>query len=170
MNQLSALADKADCAELLARLARGLDRRDAALLSSVFHPDATDDHGLFQGSATEFVAWVIPVLETMKRTQHVLGQMLVELDGDRAASETYFVAYHVIPGEGGDIFMIAAGRYLDRFDRRDGVWKISHRHAVYDWNRAGPSTDTADRSAPGPMTYGMPGPEDRSYAHLAFHP
>lgn len=170
MNQLSALTDKADCAELVALLARGLDRRDAALLSSVFHPDATDDHGLFQGSATDFVAWVIPLLETMKRTQHVLGQMLVELDGDRAASETYFVAYHVIPGEDGDIFMVAAGRYLDRFDRRDGVWKISHRHAVYDWNQAGPSTDTADRSAPGPMAYGLPGPEDRSYGHLAFRP
>lgn len=119
------------------------------LLASLFHPNATDDHGLFAGTATDFVT-------------------LVELDGDRAASETYFVTHRTLAGPEGDIFMLAAGRYLDRFERRDGAWKLSHRHAIYDWNSAAPSTDNFDRANPGNWAYGVPGKEDRSYAHLAF--
>lgn len=168
MDRLSELVDKADCTYLVMRVARAIDRCDAVLLASLFHPDATDDHGLFTGTATDFIAFVMPLLATIKRTQHVLGQTLVELDGDRAASETYFVAHHTLAGPEGDIFMLAAGRYLDRFERRDGAWKISHRHAVYDWNSAAPSTDSFDRANPGNWAYGVPGKEDRSYAHLAF--
>lgn len=169
MDRLSAWADKAECTELVVRVARAIDRRDAELLASLFHSDATDDHGMFAGTATDFIAFVMPLLATMKQTQHVLGQTLVELDGNRAASETYFVAHHTLAGPDGDILMIAAGRYLDRFERRDGTWKIAHRHAVYDWNCAVPSTDSFDRANPGTWAYGVAGKEDRSSAHLAFH-
>jgi len=168
MDRLSVLADKAECTELVVRVARAIDRRDADLLATLFHSDATDDHGMFAGTASEFIAWVMPVLATMKRTQHVLGQTLIEIDGDRAASETYFVAHHTLPGPDGDVFMLAAGRYLDRFERRVGTWKISHRHAVYDWNSAVPSTDSFDRANPGTWAYGEAGKDDRSYAHLTF--
>ena len=170
MDRLSVWADKAECTELVLRVARAIDRRDAELLASLFHPDATDDHGMFVGTATDFIAFVMPLLATMKQTQHVLGQTLVELDGNRAAGETYFVAHHTLTSPDGTIFMIAAGRYLDRFERRDGAWKIAHRHAVYDWNSTVPSTDSFDRANPGTWVYGVPGKEDRSYAHLAFTP
>ncbi len=167
MSRLERLADKLEITEVVARLARAIDRCDEDFLRDCFHPDATDDHGTFKGTAEDFIAWVIPVLKTMKRTQHMIGQSLVELNGDSAASESYFVAYHTIGTPDGDIFMVAAGRYLDRFERRDGVWKISHRHAVYDWNRVGPSTDGWDRDDPeNPSEYGQRGHDDASYAHL----
>jgi SnoaL-like domain len=148
------------------RLARAIDRCDEALLASLFHPDATDDHGIFQGTAAEFIAWVIPLLETMKQTQHVIGQCLIEVDGDTAVGESYFVAHHTVPGPEGDVFSIAAGRYLDRFERRGGVWKISHRHAVYDWNSSAASSDTFKRHEPGAMAFGARGTGDPSYAHF----
>jgi ketosteroid isomerase-like protein len=166
MDRLALAADKLECAELVARMARAIDRCDAALLASLFHPDATDDHGLFSGTAAEFIAWVIPLLKTMKQTQHVIGQSLIEVDGDSAVGESYFVAHHTIARDGEDVFTIAAGRYLDRFERRGGAWKFSHRHAVYDWNSAGPSTDTFDRAKPGHMAFGKRGAFDPSYAHL----
>lgn len=165
--RLQILADKQDCAELVFKVARAIDRCDAALLSSLFHPDATDDHGMFAGSAGDFVAWVMPVLATMQRTQHLIGQVLVTVAGDRAAGESYFIAHHGIAGAEGDRLMIAAGRYLDRFERRDGVWKIAHRHAVYDWNSTEPASDGWDRAAPGPMAFGQRGTGDASYAHFA---
>jgi SnoaL-like domain len=166
MDRLALTADKLECAELVTCLARAIDRCDAALLASLFHPDATDDHGIFRGTATEFIAWVIPLLRTMKQTQHVIGQCLIEVDGDKAAGESYFVAYHTVAGPDGDVFSLAAGRYLDRFERRDGVWKISHRHAVYDWNSAESSTDSFKRGDPGPMAFGTRGSGDPSYAHF----
>lgn len=166
MDRLAIAADKLECTELVTRLARGIDRCDPVLLADVFHPDATDDHGIFVGSASDFIAWVIPLLKTMKRTQHFIGQTLIEVDGDHAAGESYFVAHHALEGPDGDIFLIAAGRYLDRFERRDSEWKISHRHAVYDWNSTTPLTDNFDRDGTGPLVFGQRGESDPSYAHL----
>ena len=108
MDRLALAADKLN-AQTRSRLARAIDRCDAALLAGLFHPDATDDHGLFKGTATEFIAWVIPLLKTMKQTQHVIGQCLIEVDGDSAAGERYFVAHHTVPGPDGDLFSLAAG-------------------------------------------------------------
>ena len=123
---------------------------------------------MFHGTAKDFVPWVMDVLATMKRTQHCICNMLIEVDGDRAFSETYFIAHHTLQNEkGDDVFMIAAGRYLDRFERRNGVWKISHRQACYDWNSSGPSTDSWNRAAPGQWTFGERGEQDKSYANFA---
>jgi ketosteroid isomerase-like protein len=166
MDRLALAADKLECAELVYRLARAIDRCDAELLNNVFHPDATDDHGIFKGTAREFIAWVIPLLKTMKQTQHVIGQCLIEVNGDTAAGESYFVAHHTESGPEGDRFRIAAGRYLDRFERRGGVWKIAHRHAVYDWNSFTASSDSFNRTDPGPMAFGTRGEGDPSYAHF----
>ncbi|MEO8813321.1 MAG: nuclear transport factor 2 family protein [Caulobacteraceae bacterium] len=166
------LLDKQACAELVWRLARGIDRVDEALLRSVFHPDATDDHGVFAGTAAAFVDWVLPVLRTMRRTQHFIGNVLIEVDGDRARGESYFIAHHTIGGEAGgdgtvpDGFSIAAGRYLDRFERRDGTWLIGHRQAVYDWSSSAPSSDVWNRPTPG-WTFGARAPHDASCTHFA---
>jgi hypothetical protein len=160
--------DKQDCTELVHRLARAIDRCDAALLGQLFHPDATDDHGGFKGTAQDFVPWVMEVLAGMRRTQHVVGNILIELDGDTAYGESYFIAHHALPNaEGADTFMIAAGRYLDRFERRGGEWRIAHRGAVYDWSSVAPSTDMWNRSDPKGYSFGARGDADPSYRHFA---
>ena len=165
---IQGLLDKQACTELVYKLARAIDRCDAELLTSLFHPDATDDHGVFVGTAADFATWVMPVLHSMKRTQHVVGNVLITLDGDKAYGESYFIAHHTVAQAGGDdIFTLAAGRYLDRFERRGGEWRIAHRHADYDWNSTVPSTDTWDRTNPGAMTYCRRAPEDLSYSHFA---
>lgn len=162
------LADKQACVELVYRLARAIDRCDEPLLRSLFHSDATDDHGVFHGTASDFVSWVMPVLHGMRRTQHFIGQVLIELDGELARGESYFIAHHQLPqADGPDSFMIAAGRYLDRFERRAGGWRIAHRQAVYDWNSTAPSTDSWDRDSPGVWSFGARGEADISYAHFA---
>jgi hypothetical protein len=62
--------------------------------------------------------------------------------------------------------MVAAGRYLDRFERREGEWKISHRHAVYDWSTVAPSTDMWDRANMPGYAFGQRGHGDPSYIHF----
>ena len=147
------------------RLARGLDRADKALLASCFHHDSTDDHGIFTGSASDFCDWVIDQLGNYERTQHFISNINIVVEGDRAATESYFFAQHVVPGENGakkDV--IAAGRYLDRFEKREGEWRIEHRKALYDWSRV---DETKDGWLNPPMsevlTRGIQGPEDLSY-------
>ncbi len=164
--RLQQLLDKSACTELVHKLARAIDRCDADLVAAVFHPDATDDHGGFKGTASDFVPWVMEVLKGMRRTQHIIGNVLVDVEGDRAAGESYFIAHHVLPGEGGERFMVAAGRYLDRFERRDGSWRIAHRHAVYDWSTVTAASDIWDRAAMPGYAFGERGKSDPSYAHF----
>ncbi len=160
------LLDKQACAELVYRLARGIDRCDAEIVRSVFHEDATDDHGVFHGTARDFVPWVMDVLATMQRTQHCICNVLIEVNGDQARGESYFIAHHTITQDGKDVLMIAAGRYLDRFERRRGEWRIAHRQAVYDWSSTEPSTDRWNRADPGTFQFGKRGTSDLSYTHF----
>ena len=165
------LLDKQACIELVYRLARSIDRCDEALMRSLFYPDATDDHGVLHGTAADFVDWVFPVLRGMKRTQHCICNVLIAVDGDVARGESYFIAHHALPAaDGPDTLMVAAGRYLDRFERRGGEWRFSHRHACYDWNAQAPSTDSWNRGAPGAWTFGERAPSDPSYAHFGAAP
>ena len=164
------LLDKQACVELVYRLARSIDRCDETLLRSLFHADATDDHGVFHGTATAFADWVMPVLHGMRRTQHCIANVLIEVKGDIAHGESYFTAHHALPNaEGPDTYMIAAGRYLDRFERRDGQWRFAHRQACYDWNAQAPSTDswTRETMSGAGWTFGQRGEADASYANFA---
>ena len=91
----------------------------------------------------------------------MLGQHLIELDdGDVAYSEAYFISYIQgvqqpswarQPGDDGvadalsshritestdgrKYMRIRGGRYCDRFERRNGVWKIAYRIVTDDWS------------------------------------
>lgn len=133
-----------DC---LMRYARAIDRMDRVLLESVYWPEATDDHGSFSGAAAEFIEWVFPVLAAMEQTSHRLENILIELRGDEARTETYFEAYHRIPREGTDSYdLVVGGRYLDWLQCRNGAWRIRSRRVLYDWMREYP--DSADWSRP----------------------
>jgi hypothetical protein len=136
---LQALLDKQAIHEVLLRYCRGIDRCDEELVRSAYHPDATDDHGIYRGGVDGFVAWVIPGLrETYAGTSHVLGNVLVELDGDVAHSEAYVTAWHLFTKDGADHNWIFSGRYVDRFERREGAWKIARRVTICDWEQLTP--------------------------------
>jgi hypothetical protein len=139
--ELRRLADKDQIRDVLYTYCRGIDRCDEALVRSVYHPGATDDHGAFSGSGEAFAAWVIPMLlRDFSATMHTLGNILIELEGDAAHVESYFHAYHRVPRPAGDRDLVVGGRYVDRFERRSGVWKIASRTVVLDWSRSEPAS------------------------------
>lgn len=117
----------------LARLARGEDRRDAEAISAAFWPDARVDYGVFAGSFAEYLAWVVPGADAITDTQHVLGQSVIDLDGDAARAETQVISYHRVDMGAGERDTCIGGRYLDRFARREGEWRIAERTMLYDW-------------------------------------
>jgi len=135
------LVAKDEIREVLARLARGTDRRDAALICSCYHADAVDDHGAFRGSPAEFAEWVPKALGIFASTMHVLGNIAIELDGDAARVESYCTAHHVYPADdpGGARDNVLGLRYVDRFERRGGAWLIAHRLCVYDYSLCVPA-------------------------------
>jgi len=137
--QVRRLQDRQDIHDCLTRYCRAVDRLDRDLLMSVYHDDAIDDHGLFFGSGAAFVDWVLPFHARLQTsTQHVITNHTCDLDGDVAHTETYFLFAGM--NRDGPPFTLAGGRYIDRFERRDGRWAIALRKCVNDWRSpTGPS-------------------------------
>lgn len=130
-DRLQAILDKDAIRDVLMRYARGIDRGDFELVRSAFHPDAVEVHGDFEGPSHQ---WIDQLGEGRPGAkQHSLGHSLIDLAGDAADVETYVTAVRMQgPEDGGPRYVLLHGRYLDRFERRDGVWRIARRTAVLD--------------------------------------
>lgn len=141
--------DKAEILECIMTYVKGIDRLDRGLLESVYHPDALDDHGVFVGPADQYIDFILDFhLKHQQRTMHAITTHFCELDGDVAHTETYYT-YRAL-NRVAPFFNTATGRYLDRFEKRGGVWKIAHRicltdilDEIYD-----PNGDTGDANHP----------------------
>jgi hypothetical protein len=55
-----------------------------------------------------------------------------------ARVETYMLAYHVQDTDDGVLLHTFNGRYIDRFEHRDGAWLIARRTLRNDWSRVEP--------------------------------
>ena len=137
---LKRVSDELSIREVLARYCRAIDRCDLTLLKSVYWPEATDDHVVFVGNAIEFSDFVVPLLkEQTECTMHSISNIWIQLDGNgnTACTETYVTAYHRMRTDGPKEEVIVGGRYLDRFEQRNGEWRIAERKFVTDWEQNG---------------------------------
>lgn len=132
MTAVRAVIDKQEIHDVLMRYCRGVDRRDRALIGSAFHPDAIDDHGT-AGPATDLVDLVVN--GTVPQMMHLTGNVLIELEGDTAYAESYFVSIHTADRDSSTFTRFRGGRYLDRFERRAGEWRIAYRMVMDEWAR-----------------------------------
>ena len=145
-DRVDLLMSRAEITEVVIRYVRAIDRLDEPMLRSCFHPDARHRHGAFDGLSADFCARAMEICRQVEATHHQLGPVSIELAGETAFTEAYFTAHHrfgAVPPPGGqphqDRFM--GGRYVDRFERRDGVWKIAERQGINDWLRYEASSD-----------------------------
>jgi hypothetical protein len=96
---------------------------------------------------------------------HCLSNMRIELKGDVAACQTYVVATHLKTTEAGDPVVVwFGGRYLDRLERRAGVWKIAYRRVLCDWDL---QVDHTPGYPDGLWPQGTRSGEDEAYALFA---
>jgi hypothetical protein len=121
--------------DVLYRYCHGVDRMDLALTRACWHADGTADYrGMFEGEADALLEWMWKLHRGMQMHSHQMTNMLIEIAGERAASETYVTVALRTRGEGAarrDI--LTRGRYVDRWSRRDGRWAIDHRIYLNDW-------------------------------------
>jgi hypothetical protein len=139
--RLRLIEDRQEIHDVILRYCRGVDRSDPDMVLSAFHDDAIDNH----------FGVVLPFREaigtlkaprsadgrpTSKTTSmHNICNVLIQLDGDIARCETYVIVIVRIPHEDSAIDWTHAGRYVDRFERRNGEWRIAYRTVVYDLER-----------------------------------
>ena len=156
---------KQDVHDLIMAQARATDRHDRALLASLWHEGAeVDVGGFFTGPAAEYCEFVLQATSGLKRMYHSVANEWSKVEGDQAVAESYVIAFTT---DAQDMDELTGGRYLDRFERRDGAWKFTQRSYVMDWTMRQPSTDQSDQ--PGGMyeslrTRGSSFPGDPVYA------
>lgn len=138
--KIDAVISRQEIADLTMAYCRGVDRADADLLANVFHPESTVVSGAFNGNGRTFATEICALVEaTYEQTFHSIANQWIEIEGHGAVGETYVIAVSTSRGDE-KTDTLTGGRYIDRFERRDGRWAIAERTFVLDWLRAEPST------------------------------
>jgi hypothetical protein len=166
--KVQGLLDQQALRELNTRYCRAIDRRDYVLLKTLYHADAKEDRGaIFAGTAADFVSWVQGDAVNYELTVHRLFNMLFVVEGDRAQGEIYAEAYHRTVGEN-PAEVVAGGRYLDHYEKRQGRWGIVSRSATVDRCEMRPLDPEAYRQFVAGSMAGVGGADDPSYRVLAL--
>ena len=162
------LLDRQDILDCIVRCARGMDRHDADLFASAYHPDALDDHGPYRGSAAGFIAHVNGAdgeggvhSSLFTSHQHLVLNHSVDIVGDEAHSETHFLFFGALRAQ--PVVQVTGGRYVDRFERRDGIWAIAARRVVMEWMSELPNSSDLNAAAFSSFTRGSWDRADISY-------
>jgi hypothetical protein len=134
--------DRDDIHHTMLGYLRGCDRAEWDLVRRAYHPDAEHDHGSYAGDVEGLIDWIKVMQAPMRTVMHTLGNMNIELNGDVAVAESYLVAYMETTGEGGDReFFQVGSRSIDRWERRNGEWRIAKRLVPMVFSRRSPLED-----------------------------
>ena len=147
------IADRMQIQDCMYRWCRAVDRLDFSGIRDVFHPDATDMHGAYDGPVDGLIDWIRSRHAAIPFSMHAVSNLLIEFAGpDLALVETYVRTTQRYPAEAraaldqlaggkagagdGGMDLITCSRYVDRFERReDRRWKIARRTLVADWKQ-----------------------------------
>lgn len=167
-SSIQELLDREAIRECIYRYCRGIDRCDEEALRSAYWEDATDQHGAYSGSAAGFIDQALIKLKRSERSVHIVSNLSISLRSNWAAVESYFQALQRDADSTGvqhEVFL--AGRYVDRFEKRNGEWRIARRVVVYDWIRplGTPAGTEAERFGPR-VPNGVRCPNDPYYTLL----
>jgi hypothetical protein len=131
LRQQQEILDRQAIHDCVLAYSRGMDRMDTELVLSAYHSDAVDDHGSIVAYPRELVDWANNSHAQQSLTHHLITNHWCELQGDVAHSESYFFA--VLKSPTSEEVTLTGGRYIDRFERREGHWKIAARKCVVEW-------------------------------------
>ncbi|WP_313807266.1 nuclear transport factor 2 family protein [Sphingobium sp.] len=131
-------ADQLEIQNCLYRFARGVDRRDYEVVRGTYHADAIDNHGDYNGGVDGMITWLRERHRDIAISFHHIGNIHVEFTGpDDALCEAYVLTWQSLAGadpENSDqnqpVEAFFAGRYVDHFKRKNGIWRCQHRTAV----------------------------------------
>lgn len=158
------IADRMQIQDCMYRWCRSVDRLDFDLMKTVFHPDATDAHGAYDGGVEGLMDWIRNRHRNIPFSMHAVSNLLVEFAGpDLALVESYVRTTQRYPKEAaqalaqlaggkapeGAMDLLTCSRYVDRFERREGAWKIQKRTLVADWKQVVPVAADAPKPVPG---------------------
>ena len=154
----AALQDRSDITQLLYRYADAMDRRDVDAVLGCFTDDAeTSWHGgVVRADGADQLrrflenAFSDDVLgSTEKPSSHLMANVMIDLDGNRATVETTALACVT---NRPDMVTVRGIHYSDVCERRADGWRIRTRRHRADWEFSAPGQTTGPIAAPGGAT------------------
>jgi hypothetical protein len=140
------------------------DAGDWERFRTVWHPDGRMMATWFQGPAAEFIrvsqeGWAKGV-----SILHFLGGHAVDLNGDRAISQTKMTisqraTVHDVPCD-----VVCTGRFYDFLEKRAGQWGLVLRQPIYEKDRLDPVDPAARLTLDSELLRQFP----EGYRHLAY--
>ena len=125
------IADRQAITDQIYRYCRAMDRIDHELGYSIWHEDGTADYGHnYQGTGRGFIDHVCAQHAGLQQHSHQMSNIIIELDGDKAGSESYVTATLRMVRDGKTMQMSVISRYIDTWSKREGRWALDHRRAV----------------------------------------
>ena len=149
---VATLIAKEEIRELVLLYSRGVDRKDIALLRTLYTKDGTDHHdSFFSGTAEAYVDALEQSLPHMRYSGHHVCNHLISVNGDEGEGEVYAIAWHLIPdGKGGWVEDIMCVRYIDRYRKEGGHWRFATRVVTFDLRSIRPAP-APEGAAPSPL-------------------
>jgi ketosteroid isomerase-like protein len=128
MPTLEELLAEREIYRAIVRFARAMDERDWDALAALTTADVSADLGTGPLRGTQQIIQVIrSYLDACGPTQHLLGNVLIDVDGDSATSRCYVSDMHLGAGDAEGLTFSTLGDYHDRWRREDGGWRMCHR-------------------------------------------
>lgn len=120
--------DEREIYRKIVEFARAMDDRDWSAFANITLSEATADlgTGLLTGR-DEIVRLIRSFLDECGPTQHLVGNVLIDVDGDTAHSRAYVCDTHLGTGELAQTSFRTLGDYHDDWVKVDDGWRMSHR-------------------------------------------
>jgi hypothetical protein len=126
------LEDRDEIHDVMMRYAHGVDQREMEMVRACFAPDVkTVGWGPGDGFDRDGLIGFISGVGHFRETMHMMGNQLIEVDGDRAAMDTFAMLTHRLDGDANKLLVNSS--YVEKLARRDGAWVIVQRGGEPAW-------------------------------------
>lgn len=125
---MTAAGDEREIYRAIVGIARAMDERDWGAIEDVTSSDFTGDLGSGSlASRAEMIALLRSFLDDCGPTQHMIGTVLIDVDGDTATSRAYVADMHLGSAENEGRYFRTLGDYHDEWARLTGGWRLVSR-------------------------------------------
>jgi uncharacterized protein (TIGR02246 family) len=125
------IADRLAVGDVIIKYGTSVDARDLDRYATCFTDDVvvTGFSGGEQRGLKPYVKWVGEALSRYSKTQHLIGNQEITVDGDKAHMRSYVQATHVLASDETKL-LVLWGIYVDDLIRTADGWKITNHHLV----------------------------------------
>jgi ketosteroid isomerase-like protein len=149
MDTLQQLIDEREICQLLGRFGEVMDNKEWTAIGEVYAHDVSFNYGGGEQKGLDTIlALTRRHLDVCAGSQHLIGTIRVQVEGDGATSRSYVQARHQGAGAKTHLFYDTSGEYTDRWERGEAGWRIVRRDARWFMNMGDPSVIGIEEKPP----------------------